>query len=192
MHAHITLLTLCLPLALANWWNGSSYGTELPNVKAKFGSSPARFEIDVDPVFVEELRLRVYQARAPIPIEGLEPEDDDGPILANFTSIKDYWTDEYNWEAVQESINQRSVEMFIQIKKANLTAGIAWNSILPLSRSQTTVRQSLCISSITSQAETMQSHSSSFMDGLDRFWRWRTSLIVSPNRQTLLSQPSTL
>jgi hypothetical protein len=107
MHAHITLLAAFFSPALANWWNGG-YGAELPNVKAKFGSSPAPFEIDVDPVFIEELRQRVYQARAPIPIEGLDPEDDDGPILANFTTIKDYWTDEYNWEAVQDSINQRS------------------------------------------------------------------------------------
>jgi hypothetical protein len=116
MQAHITLLTLCLPFALANWRNSSGYGAELPNVKAKFGSSPAPFEIDVDPVFIEELRLRVNQARAPIQIQGLDPEDDDGPILANFTKIKDYWTDEYDWEAVQDGINQRSAANFICCK----------------------------------------------------------------------------
>ncbi|KAM0473671.1 hypothetical protein ACHAPX_008076 [Trichoderma viride] len=52
---------------------------------------------------MEDTRLRVKATRAPVSIGDV----DDGPTLANFTAIRDYWVNEYNWEKTQKSINQR-------------------------------------------------------------------------------------
>lgn len=49
----------------------------------------------------------MQHTRAPLAIEGLEPPGSDGPTLANFTAIRDFWIDEYDWYAVQSAINGR-------------------------------------------------------------------------------------
>lgn len=75
----------------------------IPNVVASFSSTPKPFKINVDPQFIEDTRRRVKATRAPVSIG----EEDDGPSLANFTAIRDYWVNEYNWKKTQDSINQR-------------------------------------------------------------------------------------
>lgn len=75
----------------------------VPNVAGSFSSTIKPFKIKVDPHFMEDTRLRVKATRAPVSIGDV----DDGPTLANFTAIRDYWVNEYNWEKTQKSINQR-------------------------------------------------------------------------------------
>ena len=79
----------------------SSYS--LPHVAANFQDSPQPFELQVDPDFMEDVVSRVADARAPIPIEDAPS---DGPPLANFTTIQDYWMNQYNWNRTQASINE--------------------------------------------------------------------------------------
>lgn len=81
----------------------ASQNFSIPNVAASFYNTPKPFKINVDPKFIEDTRRRVEITRAPISIGNV----DDGPTLDNFTVIKDYWVNEYNWEKTQESINQR-------------------------------------------------------------------------------------
>lgn len=84
----------------------------LPNVPATFGESPAPFVLNVDDGFIELQRELASQARAPIPVKNLHPADSDGPTLANFTRIKDYWAHDYDWKTVQASINRRLENSF--------------------------------------------------------------------------------
>ncbi|PNP45074.1 hypothetical protein TGAMA5MH_03123 [Trichoderma gamsii] len=91
------LLFMCVAVCDA------SQNFSIPNVVASFSSTPKPFKINVDPQFIEDTRRRVKATRAPVSIG----EEDDGPSLANFTAIRDYWVNEYNWEKTQDSINQR-------------------------------------------------------------------------------------
>lgn len=91
------VLVVCVALC------GALQNFSIPNVAASFYSTPKPFKINVDPKFIEDTRRRVEITRAPISIGDV----DDGPTLNNFTVIRDYWVNEYNWEKVQESINQR-------------------------------------------------------------------------------------
>ena len=75
----------------------------IPNVNATFGKSPKPFEIHVDPSFIEDTRQRVAHARAPVFLN----VTGDGPSAENFTSVRDFWVNEYSWNATEESINQK-------------------------------------------------------------------------------------
>lgn len=88
---------------------GSSLAQLLPNVNATFGDSPAPFKIDVDLAFIEAIRVQVRFARAPIPIDGIQPQGSDGPPLNNFTTVQNYWLNSYSWQATQARINRQSV-----------------------------------------------------------------------------------
>lgn len=79
----------------------------LPNVNATFGKSPAPFTLDVDRIFVEQTRLRVRFARAPIEVDGVQPPGSDGPPLSNFTTLQEYWVNSYDWQSVQARINAK-------------------------------------------------------------------------------------
>jgi hypothetical protein len=81
----------------------------LPNTNAHYGSSPSPFKIDVDPKFIEGVRQRVATARTPTQVEGVQPIGADGPTLANFSAVTEYWAKQYDWSGVQDSINARSV-----------------------------------------------------------------------------------
>ncbi|KAL2683343.1 hypothetical protein Neosp_007813 [[Neocosmospora] mangrovei] len=82
----------------------------LPNTDATFDKSPKPFEINVDRKFIEETRQRVANARAPVFI-GIKG---DGPSAENFTAVKDYWVNEYDWNATEAAINQK-LEQFTAI-----------------------------------------------------------------------------
>ena len=79
----------------------------LPNIRAAYRSSPAPFTIDVEPRFIDDVRQRVNNARSPIPPGGYEPAYSEGPTLANFTTLRDYWLDHYDWFAEQTAINSK-------------------------------------------------------------------------------------
>ena len=95
--------SLLLPLvafALAQSVNG-----QLPNVNATFGSSPAPFQISVDPTFIALAKLKASMTRFPVDVQ--QPDFTDGPPLHNATTVRDYWTDEYDWFQVQSDLNSR-------------------------------------------------------------------------------------
>lgn len=79
----------------------------IPTIRAEYGDSPAPFTLDVEPRFVDEVRYRVKNARSPVFPGGFEPTASDGPTLSNFTTLRDYWTDEYDWYAEQAAINKK-------------------------------------------------------------------------------------
>ena len=84
-----------------------SQGFSIPNTDATFQETPQPFNINVDPTFISDVRSRVQHARVPVQIEGLDPPDEDGPIIANWTIIHDYWVNEYNWTETQSNINRQ-------------------------------------------------------------------------------------
>ena len=77
-------------------------GFSVPHLTASFQDTPQPFKIDVDPAFIDDLRSRVANARAPVPVAGSE---DDGVPFTNFTNVEDYWVNQYNWNDTQASIN---------------------------------------------------------------------------------------
>jgi hypothetical protein len=74
-----------------------------PTFKASFPQSPTSFEIDVDPVFIDETVQRVKLTRLPIDID--QPDLLDGPPVHNATAVRDYWINHYDWFAVQDGLN---------------------------------------------------------------------------------------
>ncbi|KAJ4174243.1 hypothetical protein NW754_004658 [Fusarium falciforme] len=82
----------------------------LPNTDATFGKSPKPFEINVDRQFIENTRQRVAHARAPV-FMGVKG---DGPSAEIFTAVRDYWVNEYSWNATEAAINQK-LEQFTTI-----------------------------------------------------------------------------
>ena len=81
----------------------------LPNVNASFGDAPASFDIDVDPGFIEHLRMRANGTRLPVQVEIEKDPESDGPIITDATDVQEYWVEKYDWEATQASINGRYV-----------------------------------------------------------------------------------
>ncbi|KAM0721978.1 hypothetical protein Q7P37_002904 [Cladosporium fusiforme] len=79
----------------------------LPNTKSSFPSSPEPFAIDVDPSFMESIRQRVNSTRKPAEPAGVAPNNADGPLLATFTSMQEFWVNSYDWNDAQASINQK-------------------------------------------------------------------------------------
>ena len=75
----------------------------LPNVDATFGNSPTPFEIHVDRDFIEDTRQRVAYSRAPVFIGA----NGEGPSNENFTTVRDYWANEYDWNMAEASINKK-------------------------------------------------------------------------------------
>ncbi|CVL01416.1 related to epoxide hydrolase [Fusarium proliferatum] len=75
----------------------------LPNVNATFATSPKPFQIHIERDFIEETRQRVAHTRSPLFIN----VSSDGPGVENFTSVRDFWVNEYDWNATEASINKR-------------------------------------------------------------------------------------
>ena len=89
------------------WATTASASTSLlPNTDATFPSSPQPFTISVSPAFINATLSRVANSRPPTPITGLSPPNTDGPTLANYTALRNYWLNEYSWRATQEAINR--------------------------------------------------------------------------------------
>ncbi|KAH8802467.1 Alpha/Beta hydrolase protein [Xylogone sp. PMI_703] len=75
----------------------------LPNVNITFSKSPKPFEIHVDRDFIEDTRQRVAHARAPLFIGAIG----EGPSPQNFTTVRNYWANEYDWNVTEASINKK-------------------------------------------------------------------------------------
>lgn len=75
----------------------------VPNVNATFEKTPKPFKVNVDRAFIEDTRQRVLHARAPDFIGATT----DGPAANNFTTIRDFWVNKYNWDEAEASINDK-------------------------------------------------------------------------------------
>ncbi|KAL7929012.1 Alpha/Beta hydrolase protein [Trichoderma chlorosporum] len=84
----------------------------VPNVNATFGRSPKPFKIHVDRDFIEDTRQRVLHTRAPDFIGATS----DGPAANNFTTIRDFWVNEYSWDEVEASINEKLEQFTILVE----------------------------------------------------------------------------
>ncbi|KAI5460960.1 Alpha/Beta hydrolase protein [Mariannaea sp. PMI_226] len=95
----ITLLvfTLCSVVCAA------ADAFSLPNVNATFSKSPKAFNIHVDRNFIDETRQRAAHSRAPVFIGATG----EGPSSENFTAVRDYWANEYDWNKTEASINKK-------------------------------------------------------------------------------------
>lgn len=75
----------------------------IPNVNASFSNSPEPFRIHVDRNFIEDTRQRVAHTRVPLFMNVTS----DGPNAENFTRVRDFWVNEYSWNATEASINDK-------------------------------------------------------------------------------------
>ena len=91
----------------------------LPNIRATYGSSPAPFTIGVEPRFIDDARRRVTNSRSPIPPGSYELAYSEGPTVANFTTLRDYWLDHYDWFAEQATINSKLKQSTTTVQSPN-------------------------------------------------------------------------
>lgn len=75
------------------------------NFKATFGASPQPFKISVNPDFIRQTNLKASLTRYTHDLN--QPDFTDGPPRHNITTIRDYWTNEYSWYAIQDGINKK-------------------------------------------------------------------------------------
>jgi hypothetical protein len=71
-----------------------TYGNDIFNFKATFGSSPQPFQIDADPKFVAYTYLKASLTHYTVDLD--QPDWLDGPPKHNVSTIRDYWTDQYD------------------------------------------------------------------------------------------------
>lgn len=98
---------LLIALALLTLFGATQCSKLIPEIRATYGDSPAPFVLDVEPRFIDDVRYRVKNTRVPVAPGGFEPTAADGPTLANFTTLRGYWIDEYDWFAEQSAINDK-------------------------------------------------------------------------------------
>ncbi|KAI5461852.1 Alpha/Beta hydrolase protein [Mariannaea sp. PMI_226] len=84
----------------------------VPNVNATFEKSPKPFKFHVDRDFIEDTRQRVLHARAPDFIGAKT----DGPGPQNFTMIRNFWVNNYTWDDVEASINDKLQQFTILVE----------------------------------------------------------------------------
>ena len=75
------------------------------NFEGCFGKSPTPFKIKVDPEFVEFTKKKVNLTRYAVDID--QPDYTDGPPRHKTSEIKDYWSQKYDWEKVQDQLNSQ-------------------------------------------------------------------------------------
>ena len=91
-----------LILGLGSVVSAAAENFSVPNVQATFQKSPKPFKIHVDRHFIEDTRQRVAHTRAPV----FMGATDDGPSADNFTTVRDFWANKYDWNATEASINK--------------------------------------------------------------------------------------
>ncbi|KAI1424135.1 alpha/beta-hydrolase [Xylaria sp. FL1777] len=106
------LLTLLASLADAN------------NLNFAFpynSATPVPFQASVDPVFIEETRLKASLYRPSVDLlDGAISNAGwlEGPPRANMTAVAKYWSKEYNWNKTQDEINGNFSHFAITIPSA--------------------------------------------------------------------------
>ncbi|PSN65049.1 alpha/beta-hydrolase [Corynespora cassiicola Philippines] len=76
----------------------------IPNINAVFGDAPTPFQLEVNQDFIDQTHQKVALSRAPV---ALDDVTDDGPSVDDYNAIRDYWVNNYTWDSVQQSINDR-------------------------------------------------------------------------------------
>jgi pimeloyl-ACP methyl ester carboxylesterase len=87
---------------------------------------PRPYTVSVDPVFIEETRMKASTFRSSIDINA--PAWFDGPPAADIDSFATYWADEYDWSAVQEGINANFSHFYTTVP----TPGNGYNETVDL------------------------------------------------------------
>ncbi|KAL6720191.1 hypothetical protein ACLMJK_002112 [Lecanora helva] len=103
MTATPTLRKFLLSATLVADFNVFAHAAE--NFIASYGSSPAPFQINVLPIFIQETVQKASQTRYAIDID--QPDLVDGPPRHNVTTVRDYWVNHYDWFDVQDQLNKR-------------------------------------------------------------------------------------
>ncbi|KAK4551914.1 hypothetical protein LTR86_010815 [Recurvomyces mirabilis] len=97
----ILQLIFAAPSQRPNPGNTSVYGDL--HFRASYSDSPQRFEIDVDPEFVSYVKSKIDLTRY---TRDLHISDwVEGPPKQNISSLRDYWSQEYDWFSVQKHLN---------------------------------------------------------------------------------------
>lgn len=65
---------------------------------------PKPYTINVDPVFIEETRVKASKFHKTADIDA--PAWFDGPPTSEISAIAEYWSEEYDWYKVQDGINK--------------------------------------------------------------------------------------
>ncbi|CAF9916642.1 MAG: hypothetical protein HETSPECPRED_002970 [Heterodermia speciosa] len=97
LHKYLALAVTLTPLSVSVLADN--------NFNANYGTSPAPFQIDVHPSFINRTIQKVALTRFTVDVE--EPELASGPPRHNATTVQDYWLHHYDWFRVQDQLNQR-------------------------------------------------------------------------------------
>ena len=104
MFSSLCVLLSTFLLSLLGLSCGSDASTSVTSpFKASFGSSPAPFQIDVDPAFIASTKLKASLTRYAVDLD--QPDFADGPPRHNVTTVRDYWVNKYDWFEVQRDLN---------------------------------------------------------------------------------------
>ncbi|KAF1965032.1 alpha/beta-hydrolase [Bimuria novae-zelandiae CBS 107.79] len=76
-------------------------------------TGPKPYNINVDPAFIEETRLKASKFRETIGIEA--PAWFDGPPVSEINDIAKYWAEEYDWSKVQDEINKNFSHYYTEV-----------------------------------------------------------------------------
>jgi pimeloyl-ACP methyl ester carboxylesterase len=139
--------------ALAVPYHSGGYG--ITNWKAVYGPRPQPWKIDVDPQFISLTKLKASLTRVPdetlldLPPyttqryeterELVIPDFEDGPPLHNLTALRDYWTNEYDWFTIQESLNNQFKHFTTTVHSPNFSDPIPLHFIHHKSRREDAV-----------------------------------------------------
>lgn len=77
------------------------------NFEATFGATPSPFQINVNPQFIAETKLKATLTR--YTVDANVSAWYDGPPRENVTTVRDYWVNQYDWFSVQEGLNKQYV-----------------------------------------------------------------------------------
>ncbi|KAK4621556.1 hypothetical protein CLAFUW4_07219 [Fulvia fulva] len=99
------VLWLCLTLSVRLEATGT--GGLLRSDNTSFADSPVPFSIQVYPDFIEQLRERVKGTRPPVQVKNEKEPGADGPTIANASTVRDFWVEQYDLNTNQASINSR-------------------------------------------------------------------------------------
>lgn len=107
LHKYLALAVTLTPLSVSVLADN--------NFNANYGTSPAPFQIDVHPSFINRTIQKVALTRFTVDVE--EPELASGPPRHNATTVQDYWLHHYDWFRVQDQLNQRyvNVDCFLRL-----------------------------------------------------------------------------
>jgi hypothetical protein len=79
--------------------------TQALDWSASYGYKPAPFKLAVNPQIIALAHQKAALTRYPVDVK--QPDWSDGPPIHNATSVRDYWTNVYDWSEVEREINSQ-------------------------------------------------------------------------------------